>query len=43
MYIGVAPGGGVWPPGDSYKTNRVLKCVALGGKGSPARQYLLKQ
>jgi len=37
--IGVAPGGGVWPLGDSYKTSRELKCVTLGGKGYPARRY----
>jgi len=37
---GVAPGGRVWPPGDSYKTSRELKRVALGDKGCPARRYL---
>ena len=34
---GVAPDGGVRPPGDSYKTSRELKCVAFGDKGYPAR------
>jgi len=36
---GVGPGGSVWPPGDSYKTSRELKCVVLGNKGCPARRY----
>jgi len=40
---GVAFDGGVWPLGDSYKTSRLLKRVAFGDKGCPARRYLLKQ
>jgi len=32
---GVAPGGGVWPPSDGYKTNRELKHFAPGVRVVP--------